>query len=177
MKKGIILFAIIMGISMFAGCGTSTDEQKGDANSPAVSADSNANQPGNQAESNVYEKDYVKVTVKDGWNVVAYDETKPKGTVRIDKKAEGGALHNITISSEKGTTEESVQHKIKTFKAEQLDNITINETEYSVAADNKDIKSTWLIAPSTEGNCVEISLSRATIEEAMPILESITIKK
>ena len=180
MLKKYLKYALMVVILLFTtilliGCGAETEEPKENTNEQATTE---------TPESNVVEKDFIKVTLAAGWEV--YEERTTDTTIVITK-ADSDEFFKPEIKLTSGTLntpKEEMERWSGIYKdGKQVDNVTINGIEYLVfRRDNSTglkilmFTSNGAVLNENEKGYVTVELSSIEIEDAKPILETIIIK-
>ena len=195
MKKTIILLlVIILNLSMFVGCGTkedpapssSTPELTTESTPASAPVSEQASMPDETDESEnsvqaqttgLFECDFFAFTATDGWYVheTYGEEDDLTYFIRI---SDGEPYHEITIEPYKSTDLEMLlDGTAQTDGREIIDDVTINGIVYHVVTNNNSLifLLTSITAPDGTENSLMVKVDSFTLEEAMPLIETITI--
>ena len=162
MKKTIaILLAMLLGLSLFAGCGKEKAEP--------------------EDETGFVELEFVKYKPMGGWYLRYEDDDEPYELVTDDP--EDGY---ITFRSSDWSPNETLEDMKETYPdGVQKANVKINGIEYLVWDNNNDewgndtivlIASLGSKLKADDDGNLEIDISYATLEQAMPVLETVKLK-
>ena len=195
MKKAIVLLlAAMLSLSMFVGCGAK-EEPAPSVSVPEPSSESvpepSPEQPSIPDETDepedsdsaqdqttgLFECGFFAFTAKDGWYV--HETYGQEGDLTyFVRLTDGKPYHEITIEPYKSTALELLlDGTAKTAGREIVDDVTINGAVYRVVTNNNSLifLLTSVTAPDGTENSLMLKVDSFTLEEAMPLLETITV--
>ena len=199
LKKTIVLFvAVMLSLSMFVGCGTKEIPAPSvslpvqtPAQTPAQTPESTPESAPEQAPipdeteepedsaqtTGLFGDGFFTFTAQDGWYVHETHGQEGDLTYFV-RLSDGKPYHEITIEPYKfATVDFLLEGTAKPDGREIIDDVTINGIVYHVVTNNNSL--IFLLAPATASDGTENSLmvkvDSFTLEEAMPLLETITI--
>jgi len=173
LKYGLIVVILLSTIVLLTGCGAEESE-----NEPKVTKEID--------ESAWVDDETMKFAQVEGWKL---DDSNGYNFYRLENPdiMIDEEIATITIIPYKrvdgGTSQDAInQHIKRSSDVKQESNVTINGIEYLVASENSVFGTTYIFLFTKHEACEEneiadISIVNATLEDAMPVLETISFKK
>ena len=170
MKKTLAtLLALLLGLALLAACGTKDPETPSTPETPDATtlAQTPTEAPGPQT----IDEDYFSYAEAGGWTV------DPDGTYELQNDTLGATSDYMNIKWKMMEPEELIEKNILFAFSDAVpkDDVTVAGVTYKVM-ESKYV--TFLVAPLKDASkgSVEIRIHDASIEDAMPVLETVKLK-
>ena len=182
---GVAALVMLSSVFLLVGCGEETDSNTNGENETNKSAQ--VNEVKGIDPSAYVEDETIKFAQVGNWKL---DGSNSMNFYRLENPSImiDGEKATITIIPFKrifagATAQDAIDQEMKrSSDVKQENNITINGIEYAVATENSVFGTTYIFLFNKHKECLEdeiaeISIVNATIEDAMPVLKTITFKE
>ena len=173
MKKTLaMLLALLLGLALLAGCGAKDDTPGTTAAAQTTLADTpDPTEAPRPATPQTIDEDYFSYAEAGGWYV------DPDRTYQLQNDGLGATSDYMDIKWKMMEPERLIEENIlRAFSdAERKDDVTVAGITYAVLESRY---ITFLVAPLKDASkgSLEIRIHDASVEDAMPVLESIQLK-